>query len=93
MPATEPKAVVWQMASVSLQLPQGKILGVWQRMDLIQKDQDVAAKKGVMLGGTSVNPQGIWSGQWKKIKGGKSGSLKIQVAPASATILHFSPAK
>ena len=81
-----------QPASVSLQLPQGKTSGIWQRMDLIQKDQDVAAKTDVMLGGASVDPQGIWTGRWKNIKGGKSGNLKIRVSPASATILRFSTA-
>ncbi len=79
-----------QTASVSLQLPQGMVLGTWQRMDLIQKDQDVAAKTGVMLGGAVVNPQGIWSGQWKKIEDRHSGNPTFQIAPASATILHLS---
>jgi hypothetical protein len=81
-----------QPASASLQLPQGKSPGAWQCMDLVQKDQDVAAKTGVTLGGASIDPQGIWSGQWKKIEGGDSANLTVQVAPASATILHFSPA-
>lgn len=54
---------------------------------------DVAAKTGVILGGTSVNPQGIWSGQRGKIKDGQSGSLMLQVVPASATMFHFYPAK
>jgi hypothetical protein len=82
-----------QAASVSLTLPQSAGLGAWQQMDLVQKDQDIAAKTGVMLGGASVNAQGIWSGKWEKIKGGDSGNLTVQVASASATILHFSPAK
>jgi hypothetical protein len=55
------------------------------------EDQDVAAKTGVMLGGASVDAQGIWPGQWEKLEGGNSGHLTVQVAPASATILHFSP--
>jgi hypothetical protein len=87
-----------QPASASLQLPQSAGPGAWHRMDLVQKDQDVAAKTGVMLGGTSINPNGIWQSHWwrshwEKIKGGNSGSLTVRVAPASATILHFSPAK
>ena len=80
-------------AAVSLQLPNATASGTWQRMDLVQKDQDIAAKTDVMLGGASINPQGIWRGHWKKIKGGNSGDPTFQVAPASATILHFSPAK
>ncbi len=82
-----------QAAAVSLQLPNATAAGTWQRMDLVQKDQDVAAKTDVMLGGASVNPQGLWAGQWTAIDGGNSGSLTVQVAPASATILRFSPAK
>lgn len=82
-----------QPAAVSLQLPSGTDTGTWQRMDLMQKDSDIAAKTDVMLGGAAVNSQGIWSGQWDKIKGGNSGNLMVQVAPASATILHFSAAK
>jgi hypothetical protein len=82
-----------QPASVSLQLPQDMASATWQWMDLVQKEHDIAAKTGVMLGGASVNPQGIWSGQWGKIKGGNSGSLTVQLEPASAAILHFSPGK
>ena len=62
-------------------------------MDLAHKNQDVAAKTDITLGGSSVDPQGIWSGQWGKIKDSNSGNLTIQVAPASATILHFAPVK
>jgi hypothetical protein len=82
-----------QTAAVSLQLPDATASGTWKRMDLLQKDQDVAAQADVMLGGASINPQGIWAGQSTAVDGGNSGSLTVQVAPASATILHFSPAK
>jgi len=82
-----------QPASVSLRLPQSMGSGAWQRMDLVQKNQDVAANTGVMLGGASINSQGIWNGKWKRIKGSGSSNPIVQVAPASATILRFSPAK
>ncbi len=62
-------------------------------MDLMQKDNDVAAKTDVTLGGAAVNSQGNWTGQWKTIKGENSGSLTVQVAPTSATLLHFSMKK
>lgn len=80
-------------ASVSILLPKGTGSGAWQRMDLVQRDQDIAAKTGVMLGGDAIDSQGNWAGQWEKIEGGNSDDPTIQVAPASATILHFSPAK
>jgi hypothetical protein len=82
-----------QPASVSLHLPPSAASGAWQRMDLVQKDQDIASKTGVMLGGAAVDPQGIWAGQWDKIEGGNSGNLTVVLAPASAMILHFSPVK
>jgi hypothetical protein len=82
-----------QPASVSVKLPTGTDNGTWQRMDLVQKDQDIAAKSDVMLGGASVDPQGIWQGRWEKIGDGNSSGLTVQLAPASATILHFAPAK
>jgi hypothetical protein len=80
-----------QPAVVSLQLPPGVSSNVWQRMDLAQKNQDVAAKIGVMLGDAAIDPHGIWSGRWKTIKGKTSGELTVQVDPASAAILHLSP--
>ena len=68
-----------QPASVSLQLPPGTNSGTWRRMDLVEKDQDIAAKTGIMLGDASIDPQGTWSGQWEKIEGGTSGDLTVQV--------------
>ena len=78
-----------QPALVSIQLPEGMTPGKWRRMDLVQREQDVAAKSGVILGGASVDPQGIWAGRWEKVKGRDSKKRTVQVAPASATILHI----
>jgi hypothetical protein len=82
-----------QPALVFLKLPPNTGSGAWQRMDLVQQKRNIAAKADVMLGGASIDPQGIWPGRWEKIEGGNSGNLTVQVAPASATILHFSPVK
>lgn len=79
-------------ATVSIQLPPGTEQGVWRRMDLVQKNADVSAKTDVMLGGSEIDPQGIWRGKWGKVRHAKSGSLTVPVAPASAAILHFIPA-
>jgi hypothetical protein len=80
-------------ALVSIQLPSGLDTRSWQQMNLLQKSQDIAAKNEITLGGVGINAQGIWSGQWKTVKGEKGGVLTIQVAPASASILRFSPEK
>jgi hypothetical protein len=82
-----------QPMSVSLRMPQSTGSGIWQRMDLTQENQDIAAKTGVNLGGAPIDPQGTWSGQWTKIADANSDNLTVQVPPASATILHFVPAK
>jgi hypothetical protein len=82
-----------QSASVALQLSPSTNPGAWQRLDLMQQDQDVAAKTGVSLGGAAIDSQGTWSGQWKKIEDGSAGNLIVPVAPAAATILRFSPGK
>jgi hypothetical protein len=83
-------------AAVSLQwLSGGSRRGKWMRMDLVQASDDIAAKSGVTLGGAEIGPDGIWQGKWKKtkVKHTKSGDDIIQVAPTSAAILHFTPAK
>lgn len=79
-----------QPAAVTLQLPSSTGSGAWQRMDLMQQDSDVAANSGVWLGGAAIDSQGIWRGQWKQIEGENSAALTVLVAPAFATILHFS---
>ncbi|HWY29577.1 MAG TPA: hypothetical protein VNX46_02410, partial [Candidatus Acidoferrum sp.] len=82
-----------QTAAVSLQLPDAMASGTWKRMDLMQKDQDVAAKTDVMLGGAAIDPHGNWAGHWEKLENSNAGHPTVQVSPASATILHFSPPK
>ncbi|HTR42485.1 MAG TPA: hypothetical protein VMH87_12800 [Pseudomonadales bacterium] len=78
-------------ASVSIQLLPTPTSGKWQQMDLMQKKSDIAAKTDVTLGGAAVTPDGIWHGKWKKVKHGGSSNLKVEIAPASAAIFHFSP--
>jgi hypothetical protein len=85
-------------ATVSIELPpgsgRGSEKGKWRRMDLVQKDQNIAAKSGVMLGGAEIGPDGLWEGGWKKAgHAKKAGKIIVQVAPASAAILRFTPAK
>jgi hypothetical protein len=78
-------------AKVTFQLGQNAIDGAWKRMDLAQAQHDVAAKTGVTLGGTDISPNGVWNGEWKKVRHADSSSLAIEVPPASAVLLHFTP--
>lgn len=82
-----------QKATVSLQLPSGIGSGPWQRMDLMQKDNDVAAKTGVSLGDGFIDSQGKWSGNWKTISDANSVNRTIEIAPTSASILHIPAGK
>ncbi|HVU08193.1 MAG TPA: hypothetical protein VHG89_06595 [Verrucomicrobiae bacterium] len=82
-----------QPAKVSLQLPANVSAQNYQRMDLNQKDNDMAAKTGLTLGGAPIDAQGTWAGQWQQIVGTNSANVTVEVAPLSATILHFSAAK
>ena len=75
-----------QAAAVTLQLPPGVNGDTAEEMNLTQANQDVAAKHEITLGGVAIDAQGIWDGQWAKIK---NGSKSIEVAPASAKILRF----
>ena len=80
-------------AMVTVQLPPGTGAGTWQRLNLVQENQDVAAKTGIRLGGAEVDPQGNWAGQWQPVAAANSGSPTFSVPPASATILHFTLAR
>ncbi len=76
-------------AVVTVQLPPGIGAGNWQRINLVQENQDVAAKTGIQLGGAVVDSQGNWEGQWQPIRGGLGGPMTVAVKPASAVILHY----
>lgn len=80
-----------QQASVSLRLPPSVGPGTWHSLDLTQKNRDVAAKTDIALGGASIDQQGIWLGQWTKTDPENHGNITTMVAPASASILRFSP--
>jgi hypothetical protein len=80
-------------AVVSLQLSGKTSSGKWQRLDLAQKDQDVAAKNGITLGDFPIDGKGKWQGRWIDVVGGKFKHVSVRVAPASAVILHFIPEK
>ena len=80
-------------ASVSIQLLEVPQSGTWQRMDLTQKKSDVAAKTDVTLGGAAISREGIWKGNWKKVRHERSSNLTVEIPPASAAILRFSAGK
>ncbi len=58
-------------------------------MDLLQKTNDITAQTDITLGGAPIDAEGVWSGQWKAAETGSTQTPTIQVAPTSATIIHF----
>ncbi len=79
--------------SVSLQLPGGVAATGAQRMDLAQKNNDTSAQADITLGGAAIGFDGLWSGKWEAANTGTSQVPSIEVAPTSATIVHFVGAK
>jgi hypothetical protein len=75
--------------SVALQLPTGVSASGAQRMDLMQKNNDITAQTDITLGGAAIDAQGVWTGQWKAAETGSAPNLTILVAPTSAAIIHF----
>lgn len=80
-----------QNASVSLQPPVGTMAGTWQRLDLVQKDNDIAAMNDITLGGAPIDPRGTWAGHWTPLAVNGTGTAAVPVAPISATILRLTP--
>lgn len=77
-------------AVVAVNLPGVPSNGNWTRVDLAQKDGDIAAKSEITFGKTPIDSQGLWSGEWSRLSDEQSNRVVVHVAPASATILHFS---
>jgi hypothetical protein len=75
--------------SVSLRLPKGVSASGAQRMDLVQKNNDITAQTDITLGGAAIDPQGVWTGHWEAARTGSTQNPTIKVAPTSATIVHF----
>ena len=79
--------------SVSLQLPKGVSASGAQRMDLVQKNNDITAQTDITLGGAAIDAQGVWTGRWEAAETGSTQNPTIKVAPTSATIVHFLSSK
>ncbi|MEJ1973803.1 MAG: hypothetical protein WDM96_15480 [Lacunisphaera sp.] len=77
-------------AKISLKLPEDVRTQNWQRMDLTQQANNVAARDGLTFGGAPIDAQGIWAGQWKEVTGTDSQNVTIEVAPLSSSYSAFS---
>jgi hypothetical protein len=64
--------------------------GRWERMDLVQKDNDVSAKDGIELGTAGLDADGTWAGRWEQVV--MTGGVTFKVPACSAAILRYAPA-
>ncbi len=62
-------------------------------ISLTQTSGDVAATSGVTLGGTEINSDGTWVGNWKPLSGRGPGVFAVTVPAASAVVVRLSPAR
>jgi hypothetical protein len=74
---------------VTITLPQSAGNGSWERLEMNQKNGDIAAKSDIALGDSSISSDGTWSGHWQSLPETASGSISVKLKPASATILRF----
>jgi hypothetical protein len=53
-------------------------------------NNDIAATSGLMLGGTRIGEDGIWSGSWTRLPAPDAdGNIAVQVPPASSAIIRL----
>ena len=60
-----------------------------QAISLAAPNEGVAARTGVTLGGMPIKADGSWSGTWAPVARSADGSIRLNVAPASAVVLKF----
>jgi hypothetical protein len=72
----------------------GTAKGRWQSMTIEQAAGDLAAKTGVTLGGSAIDPTGGWEGKWTDVTGESSeGGVRVTVKPASGVLLRVMAGK
>ena len=59
----------------------------WQSMTLQQASADIAAKSGVALGASAIDPKGKWEGKWSDVSSGDEG-LTVTIKATSAMVLR-----
>lgn len=77
-----------QDAGVRIVMQQGAPMSA-EAVFLAAPNQDVAAKEGITLGGSSI-VDGSWDGKWTAIAMGKGGEVTVKVPGVSAAIMKLS---
>ena len=75
-------------ASVTI-LPEGFPAGAAKVMFLMAKDENVCAKDGITLGGSSIVNNQAWQGQWEMLSRDKNG-CQLALPAATAAIVKMS---
>jgi hypothetical protein len=78
-----------QARAANVSLSTGATVADPRLMTLSAPDEDIAAKTGVTLGGSSIKSDGSWNGTWTELPATKSGVLKVTVPAGSASIIKL----
>jgi hypothetical protein len=79
---------VHERAEVRVETPLGYRKA--ESMALSAQGSDPAATAGVTLGGTSIDADGKWRGEWRTLESnGKPGELAVALEPASAIVIRL----
>lgn len=75
-----------QVANITLDSKSLSSGGTWSRMDLIQRESDIAAKEGISMGGSEISTNGNWTGKWSPLIAPVKHEIKVN--PSTAALLR-----
>jgi hypothetical protein len=75
--------------ALEVTLEAGKASGPAESMALTAPNDDVAAKQGILLGGSEITSEGTWKGIWTPLPPLGNGRFRVMLSPASALILRI----
>lgn len=79
--------------TVKLTLEPGAEYGAGQAMSLVCPQGDIALKTGIVLGNSSINGDGSWSGVWQRLAAPDQGKFQVEVSPASAVVVKLTASR
>jgi hypothetical protein len=86
------KEVDGRKTEVRIETPPG--YGKAELMTLSAQGTDLAATAGITLGGSSIDANGRWRGEWRALESnGKPGEMAVALEPASAVIIRLASSR
>lgn len=75
--------------SLEIELSDGRGIARAEQMILCAPNNNIAAKDGVTIGGSGIQSDGTWNGQWSALTVTGGASVQFGIAPASAVVVRF----